>query len=76
MGKGGHSIYLLALDKEGNLIWSHTYGGRNHDAGHGIARMSDGSLVVAGESNSFERSKNFYMLKIEKQPNNAVKAKQ
>lgn len=76
LGKGGHSIYVLALDKEGELIWSHVYGGRNHDAGHGIARMSDGSLIVAGESNSFERSKNFYMLKIEKQLKNGATAKQ
>ncbi|WP_309497459.1 PQQ-binding-like beta-propeller repeat protein [Sulfurovum sp.] len=67
LGQGGHSVYLLALDKTGKLIWSHVYGGRNHDAGHGIARMSDGSLIVAGESDSFDRSRNFYMLKIQQQ---------
>ncbi len=67
LGQGGHSVYLLALDKTGKLIWSHVYGGRNHDEGHGIARMSDGSLVIVGESDSFERSRNFYMLKIERQ---------
>lgn len=64
LGKGGHSIYLLALDKEGKLIWSHVYGGRNKDIGHGIARMSDGTLVVVGESDSFDRARNFYMIKI------------
>jgi len=67
LGQGGHSVYLVALDKAGTLIWSHVYGGRNHDAGYGIARMSDGSLVVAGESDSFDRSRNFYMLKIQRQ---------
>jgi len=64
LGKGGHSVYLLALDKDGKLIWSHVYGERNKDTGHGIARMSDGTLVVVGESDSFERARNFYMIKI------------
>jgi len=67
LGKGGHSVYLLALDKEGKLIWSHVYGERNQDVGYGVARMSDGSLVVVGESDSFKRTKNFYMIKIQQQ---------
>jgi len=67
LGKGGHSVYLLALDKEGKLIWSHVYGERNKDVGYGVARMSDGSLVVIGESDSFNRAKNFYMIKIQQQ---------
>lgn len=67
LGQGGHSVYLLALDEKGALIWSHVYGGRNHDEGHGIARMSDGSLVVVGQSDSFDRSSNFYMIKVQRQ---------
>ena len=68
LGKGGHSVYMLALDKSGKLIWSHVYGEREKDEAHAIARMSDGSLIVAGESDSFSRSKNFYMIKIDKNP--------
>ncbi len=64
LGIGGHSVYLLALDKEGKLTWSHVYGDRNKDTGHGIARLSDGMLVVVGESDSFDRARNFYMIKI------------
>ena len=70
LGKGGHSAYVLALDKEGKLIWSRVYGERNQDMANGIARMSDGSLVVVGESDSFSRAKNFYMIKIEKNKKN------
>jgi len=66
LGKGGHSAYILALDKTGKLIWSRVYGERNQDVANGIARMSDGSLVVVGESDSYSRAKNFYMIKIVK----------
>ncbi len=66
LGKGGHSIYVLALDKSGTLIWSHVYGDRDKDVAYGVARMSDGSIVVVGESDSYSRATNFYLLKINK----------
>ena len=64
LGKGNHSAYILALDKTGELIWSHVYGDERKDVAHGAARMSDGSVIVVGESNSFKRAKNFYMIKL------------
>jgi len=66
LGKGNHSAYILALNKAGELIWSHVYGGERKDVAHGVARMSDGSIIVVGESNSFKRAKNFYMIKLRK----------
>ena len=66
LGKGSHSVYMLALDKNGALIWSHVYGDRNRDVAYGIAHMSDGSVISVGESDSFSRSKNFYMIKVKK----------
>ena len=64
LGKGSHSVYILALDSNGTLKWSHVYGDENRDIAHGIARMSDGSMVTVGESDSFSRSKGFYMIKV------------
>ena len=64
LGKGNHSMYVLALDKAGELIWSHVYGNERKDVAHGVARMSDGSVIVVGESNSFKRAKNFFMVKL------------
>ena len=66
LGKGNHSVYILALNKAGELIWSHVYGDERKDVAHGAARMSDGSIIVVGESNSFKRAKNFYMIRLEK----------
>jgi len=64
LGKGSHSVYMLALDKNGGLVWSHVYGGDNRDIAHAMARMSDGSVVTVGQSESFSRSKGFYMIKV------------
>jgi hypothetical protein len=66
LGKGNHSLYALALDKKGKLIWSHVYGDERKDIAHGVARMSDGSVIIVGQSNSFKRSTNFYMIKLHK----------
>jgi len=67
LGKGNHSVYVLALDRRGELIWSHVYGDERKDVAHGVARMSDGSMIVVGETNSFRREKNFYLIKLRKQ---------
>ena len=64
LGKGSHSVYMLALGKNGGLLWSHVYGDKERDIAHGIARMSDGTVVSVGESDSFSRAKNFHMVKI------------
>jgi hypothetical protein len=64
MGKGGFDTYLLALNSKGSLIWSKLYGGREDDIAHSITRTSDGGIVVVGESDSFKRSRDFYMIKL------------
>ena len=66
LGKGNHSAYVLALNKRGELIWSHVYGGERKDVAHGVARMSDGSMIVVGETESFKPAKNFYIIKLRK----------
>ena len=66
LGKGNHSAYLLALDRRGELIWSHVYGGERKDVAHSVARMSDGSILVVGETESFKPAKNFFIIKLKK----------
>jgi len=64
MGAGEYDTYVIALDSKGSLIWSKLYGGRENDIAHGITRTSDGSIIIVGESDSFKRSKDFYMIKL------------
>ena len=64
LGKGSHSVYVLALDSNGALQWSHVYGDERRDIAYGLALMSDGSVISVGQSDSFSHSQNFYMIKI------------
>jgi len=64
MGEGEYDTYVIALNSKGSLIWSKLYGGRENDIAHGITRTSDGGIVIVGESDSFKRSKDFYMIKL------------
>ncbi|SFV60406.1 hypothetical protein MNB_SV-6-1844 [hydrothermal vent metagenome] len=66
MGEGVYDMYIIALDRAGNLFWSALYGGRNTDIAHGITRASDGSIVVVGESDSYTNAKDFFMIKLKK----------
>ncbi len=67
LGKGDHSVYMIALDKSGELVWSHVYGDRGKDRMNAIERMDDGSMIAVGGSDSYSRATKFYMLKIDKQ---------
>lgn len=64
MGEGEYDTYVIALNSKGSLIWSKLYGGRENDIAHGITRTSDGGIIIVGESDSFKRSKDFYMIKL------------
>ena len=64
MGKGDFDNYILALDAKGKLLWSDIYGDKNKDIAHAVTRTSDGSVVIVGESDSYTRAKNFFMIKL------------
>ena len=66
-GFGKFDFYLLELDSEGHSVWANVYGGENKDVAHGVARMSDGKVLVVGETESFGKGGyDFFMLKLEK----------
>ncbi len=64
LGKGSYDNYVLLLNAKGKLLWSSTYGGKNRDVAHGITRTTDGGIVIVGESDSYSRSKKFFMIKL------------
>ena len=65
MGEGDYDNYIVALDNRGSLIWSDLFGGRNRDMAHGISRTTDGSIIIVGETNSYKRRSDFYMIKLQ-----------
>jgi len=64
MGKGDYDNYIVALNNKGSLIWSKLYGDKKRDIPHGITRTTDGAIVIVGETNSYKRRSDFYMLKL------------
>lgn len=51
-GNGGYDMYLLCIDKNGNEIWSKTYGGSDWDFAYSMILTSDGGFLLAGSTAS------------------------
>ncbi|MBN2378422.1 hypothetical protein JXM67_01285 [candidate division WOR-3 bacterium] len=51
-GEGGEDVYILELDRDGNVISENNLGGENTDRAYCVTRIKDGYLV-AGVSSSF-----------------------
>ncbi|MFO0321099.1 MAG: T9SS type A sorting domain-containing protein [Bacteroidota bacterium] len=54
-GFGGYDIYLVKMDKNGNLLWQKNYGGSDWDFGNSLQKTSDGGFIIAGTTYSFGR---------------------
>ncbi len=52
-GQGNGDVYLIKLDKAGNLQWTRTVGGAAADEGHDIVQASDGGFVIGGRTQSY-----------------------
>lgn len=46
-------VYLIKIDRDGNLLWSKTYGGSRWDEGHSVQQTADGGFIIVGKTNSF-----------------------
>lgn len=53
LGLGGYDIYLVKVDKTGNLLWQKTIGGSDWDFANSIQKTVDGGFIIAGSTYSF-----------------------
>ncbi len=49
---GNYDAYLVRLDKQGNIIWHRDLGGSGDDGAKGLADYGNGTVIVAGATNS------------------------
>ncbi|MEO8404276.1 MAG: BACON domain-containing carbohydrate-binding protein [Chitinophagaceae bacterium] len=49
---GGEDMWLIKIDRNGALLWSHVYGGSNLDEVRAITATPDGGFVLAGLTDS------------------------
>jgi hypothetical protein len=52
MGAGKTDVWIVKLDKRGNLIWDKTFGGSENDEAHSIIQTEDGGYAVVGWTKS------------------------
>ncbi len=52
-GAGGEDIFIVKLDTLGNVKWTKTIGGGGNERAWEIITLSDGNLLIVGQSNSY-----------------------
>ena len=52
-GNGGYDAYLVRTDKNGDTLWTKTYGGADWDFVYSLKQTSDGGFVMAGNTYSY-----------------------
>jgi hypothetical protein len=65
-GAGNWDVYVVKLDANGNLQWTKTIGGPEHDRGLSLIQISDGGYAIAGSTQSFGAGEwDIYVVKLD-----------
>jgi hypothetical protein len=64
-GWGEEDIYLISIDKDGNEMWSKTYGGFRIDMANGVHSTPDGGCLISATSGSYSANTDFFLTKID-----------
>ncbi len=54
-GNGLSDMWLIKLDKDGNMLWNKTYGGGSYDTCNFLEVDDDGGFVLVGSTASYSR---------------------
>ena len=68
-GAGGIDVYLVRADKDGNQVWTKTFGGKTDDYGMAVQQTHEGGFVIAGYTNSFGRGVEAYLIRTDENGN-------
>jgi len=69
-GPAEADVYVVKLDAKGNLQWTKTIGGPEHDRGTSLIQISDGGYAIAGSTQSFGAGEwDIYVVKLDKNGN-------
>ncbi len=56
-------FYLLKIDRNGDTLWSRTYGGLSYDEGYNAQPTNDGGYIVVGYADSYGTGGDIYAVK-------------
>jgi len=76
-GSGKSDVYLIKTNAEGDILWTRTYGGKDHDWGWSVVQTIDGGYIVTGHTESFGASKmDVYLIKTDSLGYSGIREKQ
>ena len=61
-GSGEYDFWLVKTDKNGDSLWSRTYGGQNIDYCNSLVQTSDGGYALVGDTDSFGAGRDDFWL--------------
>jgi len=64
-GKGKNDIWLIKTDKNGNMIWNKTFGGKGEDRIWGMDKTSDGYLLCITKGYSQFGTADIWIVKVD-----------
>ena len=50
---GGHDLYIIKTDENGDSLWTKTFGGADYDLGYSVQQTIDGGYIIAGSTESY-----------------------
>ena len=57
-GNGNNDIYLIKTSRTGEIIWEKTFGYNNGEVGYAVSECTNGDLIIAGVTSSFDPNYN------------------
>jgi len=52
-GSGEDDVYLIKISKNGDILWSKTFGGEQTDRSNSVIKTNDGNLALVGSTGSY-----------------------
>jgi len=62
-GHGGSDAYMVAVNQNGDTLWTHVYGGADDDLVNCIKETTDGGYIMSGLTYSFSGTMDAYLIK-------------
>lgn len=64
-GAGADDLWVVHLDRFGDMIWQFAYGGKGDEGGYSVQGTADGGFLVGGYTNSFSADRDGWLMKLD-----------
>jgi predicted secreted protein len=68
-GAGADDLWMVHLDRFGDMIWEFAYGGKGEDGGQSVQGTPDGGFLVGGYTESFSADRDGWLVKLDARGN-------